>query len=146
MTNRLFLLFLLTFALTTGHAQKKSDGKKCPLIYQKEFDRKFYTDLDVLPEFVDKKTKVLDFIPKNFKVPNKNYKEGQQIKFAWLVEKNGTSTFLKLLYPKDDKELEEEAKRIISTLPLYTPAMCGHDTVTCKIDINFPLTSGKEKK
>ncbi|MGE0635004.1 MAG: hypothetical protein AB7G44_00170 [Bacteroidia bacterium] len=141
MKTKFILLFLFWFCAAVAQEEKK---QKCTLYFDKEFGRSFYYDMDIYPEFIDKKTDVLDFIPTNFKVPTKKYKKNEQVQFAWLVEKNGTSTFLKLIYPPDDKELEEEAKRIVSMLPLYRPAMCGKDTFPCKIDINFSLTKKRK--
>ena len=43
----------------------------------------------------------------------------------------------------EDKELEAEAKRIVSLLPIYTPAKCNGQLVPCKVDFEFLLGTKK---
>ncbi len=52
---------------------------------------------------------------------------------------DGKAVFLKLLSPKDDMEIEEEAKRLISLFPIYKPCKCASEAVPCQTGINLRL-------
>ncbi len=125
---------------------KALESLKCKLIFDPELNREVYIDVDVYPEFADDKIELSDFILSNFKAPKKKYKKNARVKFIWMIEKDGKSTFLKLAFPTDDKEMEEEVKRIVSILPLYTPAKCGNEPVPCKVDVEFPIKEEKQKR
>jgi hypothetical protein len=110
---------------------------KCKPEFDEEIMMQVYTELDVYPEIVDEKFTLFDFMDKNFKVPKKDYPDKLKIKFIWMVEKDGKSTFLKLASPSNDKELEAEARRVVALLPLYSPGKCGTEAVPCKVDYEF---------
>ena len=115
---RNILASLLFFALSFAYGQTT----KCKLEYDDEVNKEVYVNLDVYPEVLDENFTETEFITRNFITPKKNYPEKQRVKFAWTVEANGNCSFLKLILPAGDKELEAEAKRIVSLLPIYTPA------------------------
>lgn len=117
--------------------------EKCKPYFDYEIMMQVYTELDVYPEIKDEKFTLWDFMDKNFKLPKKDYRDKTQVKFVWMVEKDGKCTFLKLLSPADDKELETEAKRVVGLLPLYSPAKCGNVAVPCRVDYEFTI-SGKK--
>lgn len=117
--------------------------ERCKPEFDYEIMMQVYTELDVYPEIKDEKFTLWDFMEKNFKIPQKDYGNKTQVKFAWMVEKDGKCTFLKLISPEGDKELESEAKRVVALLPLYSPAKCGIYPVACKVDYEFTV-SGKK--
>ena len=133
------LTLILFFAISISYSQTT----KCKLEYDDEVNKEVYVNLDVYPEVLDENFTETEFISKNFKTPNKQYPEKQRVKFAWTVEANGSCTFMKLILPAGDKELEAEAKRIVSLLPIYTPAKCNGQLVPCKVDFEFLLGSKK---
>lgn len=116
---------------------------RCKPGFDEELMMQVYTELDVYPEVKDEKFTLWEFMEKNFKLPAKDYPNNTQVKFAWMVEKDGKCTFLKLISPAGDKEMEAEAKRVVALLPLYSPALCGKVPVPCKVDYEFSL--GKKK-
>ncbi len=113
--------------------------EKCKPHFDETVMMQVYTELDVYPEIKDEKFTLWDFMEKNFKIPKKDYGTKTQIKFAWMVEKDGTCTFLKLISPAGDTELEKEAKRVVGLLPLYSPAKCGIYPVPCMVDYEFSV-------
>jgi hypothetical protein len=117
--------------------------EKCKPAFDTEVMMQVYTELDVYPEIKDEKFTLWDFMEKNFKIPQKDFGPKTLIKFAWMVEKDGTCTFLKLISPAGDKELEAEAKRVVAMLPSYSPAKCGIYPVPCKVDYEFTVTGKK---
>lgn len=117
--------------------------EKCKPVFDTEVMMQVYTELDVYPEIKDEKFTLWDFMEKNFKIPAKDYGTKTLVKFAWMVEKDGTCTFLKLISPEADKELETEARRIVAMLPAYSPAKCGIYPVPCKVDYEFTVTGRK---
>lgn len=133
------LSIILFFAIGFSYSQTT----KCKLEYDDEVNREVYVNLDVYPEVLDENFTETEFITKNFITPKKDYNEKQRVKFAWTVEANGSCTFMKLILPAGDKELEAEAKRIVSLLPIYTPAKCNGQLVPCKVDFEFLLGTKK---
>ncbi len=130
------LIFIL-FLISSKHAISQYMDPKCKPEFDEEIMMQIYTDLTVYPEITDEKFILFDFMDKNFKVPKKNYTYQLKIKFIWMVEKDGKCTFLKLASPTNDKELEAEAKRVVALLPLYSPAKCGTEAVSCRVDYEF---------
>ena len=112
---------------------------RCKSGFDEEVMMQVYTELDVYPEIKDEKFTLWEFMEKNFKLPAKDYSKNTQVKFAWMVEKDGKCTFLKLISPSGDKEMENEARRVIALLPLYSPGLCGKVPVPCKVDYEFSL-------
>ena len=133
LTPLLFFVVSFSFSQTT----------KCKTEYDDELNKEVYVNLDVYPEVLDDKFTETEFITSNFKTPKKTYNEKQRVKFAWMVETNGNCTFAKLIIPAGDKEMEAEAKRIVSMLPIYTPGKCGGQIVPCKVDFEFLLGTKK---
>jgi hypothetical protein len=136
-----FLIVLLLSLYNAVNAQYMNP--KCKPEFDYEIMMQVYTELDVYPEITDDKFTLFDFMNKNFKVPAKDYPDKLKIKFIWMVEKDGKSTFLKLASPANDKELEAEARRVVSLLPLYSPGQCGKESVPCKVDYEFTVSSKK---
>jgi hypothetical protein len=116
---------------------------RCKPGFDTEVMMQVYTELDVYPEIKDEKFTLWDFMEKNFKLPAKEYPKNTQVKFAWMVEKDGKCTFLKLISPVGDTELENEARRVVALLPLYSPGYCGKVPVPVKVDYDFTLGSKK---
>lgn len=136
-------LFLLLSVMLTEFSISQEMIEKCKPHFDETVMMQVYTELDVYPEVKDEKFTLWDFMEKNFKIPNKDYGNKTQIKFAWMVEKDGKCTFLKLISPPNDSELEKEAKRVVALLPLYSPAKCGIYPVPCMVDYEFTI-SGKK--
>ena len=140
MTHKLTLILVFTIMFVNGQAQK-SQKNKCKPIFDKEINREVYENVDTQPVFAD--TTINDNILVSekfkFKVSSKNHKDKEWVKFTYMIEKNGSSSFIKVISPKGDQEVEDEAKRIVSLLPIYKPAMCGLDSVPTRVNISFPM-------
>ncbi len=135
MKKLIFTLCVLASNVATAQVMIE----KCKPEFDYEIMMQVYTALDVYPEITDEKFTLFDFMGANFKILKKDYPEKTQIKFAWMVEKDGKCTFLKLISPSGDKDLEAEAKRVVALLPLYSPGLCGKVPVPCKVDYEFSL-------
>lgn len=143
MKHKIILLFLITFILaTTVQAQK---NKKCKLVHDKELDMDVYQDVDTPPMANEN---LLDSIMLSesfkFKPISKKYPEGQMVRIAYMIEKDGKPTLIKVLSPKGDKEIDAEAKRIVSLLPIHKPGMCAQEPVPCNGNINMRLYEQKK--
>lgn len=132
-------LIFITMVMLTKVSISQSMIEKCKPHFDETVMMQVYTELDVYPEIQDEKFTLWDFMEKNFKIPNKDYGTKTQIKFAWMVEKDGSCTFLKLISPPNDSELEKEAKRVVALLPRYSPAKCGIYPVPCMVDYEFSV-------
>ncbi len=147
MKNKIILPILFLLAFGNGQAQKNkktSEVEKCKLVHDVETNLDLYKNLEVYPELMDATVDLDEFVISNFKLPVKEYDKKLKIKFIWLVEKTGKCTFLKLSFPKDDKEMEEETKRVVNLIPLFSPARCGNDSVPCKVDFEVGVARLKK--
>lgn len=114
------LLFLC--CVTLANAQVAG---RCKTETDKDSKREYYTvaDINGTSPFG---FSMIEFMQANFRLPTeKTYKKKDKISFAWLIEPNGSLTFLKMLSLKDDQQITDEAKRIVSLMPAYAPAYCG---------------------
>ncbi len=143
----LFLLLLIVMCITTyaQNYKNKTAEIKCKVVHDKALDRDFYENLDTDP-MEDSLLDWLKFIAANFKTPNKIYKEGQTLRFVYVIEADGKAAFGKLLNLKDDKDIEVEAKRMVDLLPPCTPGTCNGTAVASRVNIQFPLKSKKYER
>ncbi|HEX8514612.1 MAG TPA: hypothetical protein VF868_00330 [Bacteroidia bacterium] len=143
MKNKLVTLCFTVFIVNTLFCQQNVKGriKKCKPVFDKEIGRDNYTDVETQPVFADTTITELILITEDFKfkVPAKNHKDNEWVKFSYMIEKDGKSTFLKVLDPINDKEVENEAKRIVSLMPLYMPATCTQEPVPTRMNIRFKI-------
>jgi hypothetical protein len=113
------LLFLFAFTLM------KAQAGKCKTETDKDSKREYYTVADINGS-APFGFSLIEFMQANYRLPaDKTYKKKDKIAFAWLIEPSGALTFLKTLSLKEDKEIAEEVKRIVSLMPNYAPAFCG---------------------
>ena len=75
-----------------------------------------------------------------------SFRKKDKISFAWIIEPNGSLTFLKMLSLKDDIEVMEEVKRIVSLMPNYAPAFCGKKKVPYIMDFSIGVESLKKSQ
>ncbi len=134
MKKLIYILSMLAFV--KANAQMID---RCKPGFDTEVMMQVYTELDVYPEIKDEKFTLWEFMEKNFKLPAKDYAKNTQVKFAWMVEKDGKCTFLKLISPAGDKEMEAEAMRVVGLLPPYSPGYCGKVPVPSKVDYEFSI-------
>lgn len=141
MKNKITLLAISLVIFSSVSAQKKSDNQKpkCIVYHDKETNRDLYKRVEVFPTLPDTINSEAELVINDFRIPETKYRDNLKVRFAWIVEKDGSSTFVNLWYPDDIPEIKEEAKRFVKTLPLYKPAMCGSESVAYKMDIEFPL-------
>lgn len=117
----LYYILILVCFISLANAQVAG---RCKTETDKESKREYYTIADINGS-APFGFSLMEFTQANFRLPAKTYKKKDKISFAWLIEPNGTLTFLKMLSLKDDKEIADEVKRIVSLMPTYAPAYCG---------------------
>jgi hypothetical protein len=128
------LLYLFLFSAVLLNAQ----AGRCKTATDKESKREYYTIADI-NSIAPYGFSELDFIHANFRLPEKSFKKKDKISFAWLVEPDGSLSFLKMLSFKDDAFITDEAKRIVSLMPQYAPAYCGKKKVPYYFEITFSV-------
>lgn len=126
------LLFIFAFLLS------KAQAGKCKTETDKETKREYYTIADIESN-APYGFSALEFIQANFRLPKREFRKKDKISFSWIVEPTGALTFLKMNSFKDDKDILEETKRIISLMPNYAPSFCGKAKVPFKMDISFSV-------
>lgn len=132
MRNSLLLLLLFSSCLMNAQAGR------CKTATDKESKREYYTIADINSES-PYGFSALEFIHANFRLPEKTFKKKDKISFAWVVEPDGSLSFLKMLSFKDDTFITDEAKRIVSLMPKYAPAFCGKQKVPYYFEITFSV-------
>lgn len=82
-------------------------------------------------------------IKRNFRYPDRAAEDNVQgrVSVQFMIDKDGTVKDIKVRGPRGGAELEEEAKRIISKLPKFTPGKQRNKPVRVKygLPINFQL-------
>jgi hypothetical protein len=139
MKYHLLILFLVTVYNATAQAGK------CKTDKDKDTKREYYTIADITPNS-PYGFEALEFIHANFRLPEKQFRKKDKISFAFLVEPDGTLTFLKMLSFKDDTFITDEAKRIVSLMPKYGAAYCGKTKVPYYLDITFAVDWLKKER
>jgi len=130
-------ILLLSSLILTVFLNAQVAGR-CKTDKDKDTKREYYTIADINSN-APYGFNALDFIPANFRLPEKAFKKKDKISFAWIVEPDGTLTFLKMLSFKDDTFITDEAKRIVSLMPKYAPAFCGKEKVPYYFEITFAV-------
>lgn len=126
----IFICFIsLANAQVAGRCRSETD---------KESKREYYTIADINGS-APFGFSMIEFMQANFRLPQKTYKKKDKISFAWLIEPTGSLTFLKMLSLKDDTEISDEVKRIVSLMPNYAPAYCGKAKVPYFMDFSIGI-------
>ena len=131
----LFLLLLVPF-LSRAQKEPIKGISECKLVHDKKANRDYFKNLDFEAELPDG-FNVLEFVQANFRLPKKKYNPKDKISFAYIVEKDGHVSFLKLLTLTSDKEIEDETKRIVGLMPKWLAGRCGKDYVASMQEISF---------
>ena len=146
MKQKITFTILLLLLYTVGHAQNQLKTK-CKTVHDKELGMDVYADVDSSAISINDESFNDLLLSKEFrfKEVSKKYPEGQMVNFAYMIGTDGKAAFIKVLSPKGDKEIEEEAKRLTAMIPVYKPCKCGQEAVPCVGKINMRLVR-KDKK
>ena len=129
-TNLVILLFTLTF----GSYQAQASN-----LVQKDT---VYTIVDVEPQFKGGEKKMAKFIQDKVVYPQKALDEKAQgvVYIQFIVEKDGAVSNIKIVKGANIA-LNEEAERIISEMPNWTPGLKNNEAVRTYfvLPINFKL-------
>lgn len=135
--------FLSAFLFVSTYAQETTN---CRMAYDKELKMKVYASVDQPPK--PARAESFDSLvvsgSLNFRGLSKTYPADQMVKIAYMIGTDGRSSFIKVISPKKDKDIEREARRIVGLLPPYTPGLCAQQPVACHAIINLPLTEPKK--
>ena len=134
--------FVLICFISLANAQVAG---RCKTETDKDSKREYYTIADINGS-APFGFSMIEFTQANFRLPQKTYKKKDKISFAWLIEPNGSLTFLKMLSLKDDKEIADEVKRIVSLMPNYAPAFCGKAKVPYIMEFSIGVESLKKSQ
>src|SRR5258705_9556832 len=96
-----------------------------------------YADVEVRPEFPGGPNELLSFIGKNFKIPDYDG-SGGTLKVAFIIEIDGSITNVKVV--KDiGGGTGEEAKRVISMFPKWSPGEFGGKKVRVLFELPIKI-------
>ena len=141
----LLLSNIETFARTS--AQQISSQTDEPVITQQDKPEKIYEAVEVLPQFPGGMKEFMSFIGENIQYPQDAQKAGIEgrVVCQFVVEKDGSVNEVKVarsIHPA----LDQEAVRIIQSMPKWTPGTVKNEPVRCmfSVPISFSL-KGKNK-
>ncbi len=119
---------------------------KCKQQFDKELGILVYRDIDTAARPVSEYAFKEFFNAEVFKDINtsKKYPDDQMVKIAFMIGVDGKASLIKVLEPKNDKEINQEAQIIVNFIPLHKPCKCGNVPVPCNGNINFPLYKKKK--
>lgn len=119
---------------------------KCKKEFDKELGILVYKDIDTAARPVSTHAFNEFFNAEVFKdiKTSKKYPDDQMVKIAFMIGVDGKATLIKVLEPKNDKEINQEAQIIVNFIPLHKPCKCGNVAVPCNGNINFPLYNKKK--
>jgi hypothetical protein len=119
---------------------------KCKKEFDKELGIEVYTDLDTAARPVSDNAFKEFFNAEVFKdiKTTKKYPDDQMVKISFMIGVDGKASLIKVLEPKNDKEITQEAQIIVNFIPLHKPCKCGNVPVPCNGNINFPLYNKKK--
>ncbi|MDF9829600.1 M56 family metallopeptidase [Parabacteroides sp. PF5-6] len=108
-------------------------------------DDKVYTQVDVMPEFPGGDAELLKYISTNLKYPVIAFENGIQgrVVVSFTVEKDGSISGAEVVR-SIDPSLDQEALRVINTLPKWTPGKNEGKIVRVKytVPIQFKMNRG----
>lgn len=114
MKKLLFLFFLCFSSLVNANNSQDTTAVNDTTIHQ---------GVDQRPEFVGGNTALYDYVAKNIHYPDSAKETGIQGKVfvSFIVEKNGSISNVNLMNSGGDKMLDDEAIRVIASMPPWLP-------------------------
>jgi len=115
-------------------------------------DDKVFEVVETQPEFPGGHNEMMKFISKNFKYPEeaRRHEITGRVLISYVVNEDGKVSDIKPLLPKERQlgyGLEEEAMRVISLMPDWTPGTQGGKAVKVRYTLPFYCTlDGGDKK
>lgn len=137
----ILILVMLTGVVNGGISLKTAKGQtgeKNPTTPGLQEDEKIYTYVDQMPDFPGGEGGLKDFLATNIKYPEAAKNEGIQgkIYIQFVVDKDGSITEVKVAKGLST-ELNNEAVRVVNTLPKWKPGK--HKGEIVKVRIAIPI-------
>ena len=130
--------------VSTGTMKKEDMEKKAPT--SEGLDNKVFTVAEKKPQFPGGDKALLEYVGANIRYPEEAFKAGTQgrVIVQFVVKNDGAIGDVKVLRSVD-KALDNEAIRVVKSLPAFTPGMIGEHPVAVwyTLPVSFRLTSGK---
>ena len=110
-------------------------------------NKDLYINVETMPEFPGGVSALMEFLSKNVHYPEGAFKNGIQgrVICSFVVEKDGSISDAKIMRSVDTS-LDEEALRVVNSMPNWTPGTQSGEPVRVKytIPITFKLDGNKE--
>lgn len=123
----------------TTHVQDMTNSRTFTLY--KKGESPVYHVVEVMPEFPGGMKGCLDFIAQNVQYPSVAKQNGTQGKVVvqFIVEKDGSLNF-PVVVRSISSELDQEAIRVIKSMPKWTPGTMKGEAVRCKYTVPIAFT------
>ena len=148
----LFTVFLIHLSLVLSAQNRAEDNTALPPVPMDEAaQEETFVIVEQMPEFPGGQAALMKYLSSNIKYPDECRKMGIEGKVyvKFVVDKTGSITDAKLLRGvPDGKLLENEAIRVIKTMPKWKPGSQSGKPVSVyfTLPISFKLNSEVEKK
>ena len=142
----LLLLLIAVLGIQNSFAQKSHHSGS---VHNEETDT-ICTSPDQMPKFPGGLQAMYEYIDKNMKYPEsarKDYVQGRTYCHA-VINKDGSVSDVVVVKSSGRGDLDEEAVRIVSNMPLWDPALLEGKEVRaiCTIPVTFRIASAVKKK
>lgn len=120
----------------TGKKNDTNASPTAPKVVASDDPNFVYDVADVMPSFHGGQKALTTYLAKNTKYPEAAMKAGQQgrVLCSFIVETDGSISDLKVV-KKVWPMLEEEAKRVVNSMPKWIPATMGEKPVRCRFSL-----------
>lgn len=138
MKKTYYILIILIASISFSYGQK-TDTLICKIIYDNSINRDYYKTTDTPPSYKGSNELMFAYLRNNILIP-KNCEKGNYNMYAELiVEQDGKLTFLKFIKTNAPKELNDAFKKVIATMPNWTPATCNKKNVASYFILPFTV-------
>jgi hypothetical protein len=122
-------LVFVTLAMFSSQPNEIGDSiLPCKQVYDSLLTRQYYITADTLPKYPDGRELLYAFIYNNLKFTRSNSQPERKIYVYFIVETDGTLTFVKFHKPQNDV-VENEIRRVLKIIPKWIPAKCEAEIV-----------------
>lgn len=134
----LFLAVLLLNSHVSKNVILSADANSSIFTTDKQQNDKIYDKVETLPEFPGGQNAMAEFIIKNVKYPENAIKKGTQGKVfvSFVIEKDGSISGVKVAKGVE-KELDDEAVRVIKSMPKWKPGKEKNNIV--RVNMTLPI-------
>ena len=133
------IVLILVLGLTMGVMAQQESGMNA----NSPQDEKIYEVVERMPAFPGGQTAFFEYLKENMQYPEEAKKDGIEgrVLCKFVVEKDGSISGVRVLRSSGNESLDQEAVRVLSAMPNWTPGMQRGNPVRVlyTVPVNFRL-------